>query len=141
MGIKKELSVEERAKIVALFTDSFHKKSMRTIAALTGHALSTICKTIQRFNKWKTNQSFPRSGRPRVLNESDRRYLKLCAVRNRRATLSVLTEDFNSSRKIPVSQSAINRSLHFWGMIGRVACRKPLLSAINIVKRLRQEAR
>ncbi len=51
MGVKKELSVEERAKIVALFTDSFPKKSMRTIAVLTGHALSTICKTIQRFNK------------------------------------------------------------------------------------------
>jgi hypothetical protein len=44
MGVKKELSVEERAKIVALFTDSFPKKSMRTIAVLTGHALSTILK-------------------------------------------------------------------------------------------------
>lgn len=136
MGVKKELSVEERAKIVTLFTNSFPKKSMRTIAALTGHALSTICKTIQRFNKWKTNESLPRSGRPRVLNESDRRYLKLCSVRNRRATLSVLTEDFNSSRKVPVSQSVINRSLHSWGMRGRVACRKPLLSARNIIKRL-----
>jgi hypothetical protein len=63
--------------------------------------------------------------------------LKLCAVRNRRATLSVLTEDFNSSRNIPVSQSAINHFLHSWGRIGRVACRKPLLSARNIIKRLR----
>jgi IS30 family transposase len=67
MGVKKELSVEERAKIVTLFTNSFPKKSMRTIAALTSHALSTICKTIQRFNTWKTHQSLPRSGRPLIL--------------------------------------------------------------------------
>ena len=137
MGIKKELSVEERAKIITLYTNSFPQKNMRTIAALTGHALSTICKTIQRFNKFNSYQSLPRSGRPRVLTESDRRYLKLCAVRNRRATLSHLTEDFNSIRKVSIINSAINRSLHSWGMVGRVACRKPLLSAKNIIKRLR----
>jgi hypothetical protein len=46
-------------------------------------------------------------------------------------------EDFHSGRKVPVSQFAINRSLHFWGMIRRVACCKLLLSAKNIIKRLR----
>ena len=87
----------------------------------------------------KTNSlnSLPRSGRPSALKESDRRYLRLCSVRDRRKTSSVLTEDFNCERKIPVSNSVVNRSLHSWGMIGRVACRKPLLSSRNVKKRLR----
>jgi hypothetical protein len=96
-----------------------------------------LCTTIQRFKKFNTYQNLPRSGRPSAITQSDRRYLKLCVIRNQRATLSLLTEDFNSGRKVPVSQLAINRSLHSWEIIGRVACRKPLLSAKNIIKRLR----
>lgn len=96
-----------------------------------------LCTTIQRFKKFNTYQSLPRSERPSAITQSDRRYLKLCVIRNQRATLSLLTEDFNSGWKVPVSHLAINRSLHSWGIIGRVACRKPLLSAKNIIKRLR----
>lgn len=96
-----------------------------------------LCTTIQRFKKFNTYQSLPRSERPNAITQSDRRYLKLCVIRNQLATLSLLTEDFNSGWKVPVSHLAINRSLHSWGIIGRVACRKPLLSAKNIIKRLR----
>ncbi len=40
--------------------------------------------------------------------------------------------------KVPVSQSAINNSIYSWRIIGREACRKPLLlSARNVIKRLR----
>jgi hypothetical protein len=47
----------------------------------------------------------------------------------------VLTEDFNMERKVPVSDSVVNRSLHSWDIMGRVACRKPLLSSRNVKKR------
>jgi transposase len=134
---KSELSIEERGKIIALYQDSVQKNSMRKIAALTGYPLSTVFDTIDRFRKTKSLKNLPRSGRPSAITESDRRYLKLCALRNRQKTLAILTEDFNVGRKIPVSKSVINRSLHSWGMIGRVAVRKPLLSARNVKKRLR----
>jgi hypothetical protein len=110
---------------------------MREIARLTGHGVSTVFRTISRFKKKNSLNSLPRSGRPIFLNESDRRYLKLCAVRDRRKILSILTEDFNIERKFPVSNSVVNCSLHSLGMMGHVACRKPLLSSRNVIKRLR----
>lgn len=133
---KSELSLEERAKIVGLYKQSLPKLSMRAIAAFTGYGVSTVFRTIDRFKKTNSLQNLPRSGRPTFITESDRRYLKLCALRNRRKTLDVLTEDFNLGRKNPISKSVVNRSLHSWGIIGRVACRKPLLSARNVRKRL-----
>ncbi|KAK4013902.1 hypothetical protein OUZ56_026454 [Daphnia magna] len=60
-----ELSLEERAKIVGLYKQSLPKLSMRAIAAFTGYGVST---------------NLSRSGRPTVITESDRRYLKLCAL-------------------------------------------------------------
>ena len=134
---KSELSVDDRARIIALYNDSVPKNSMRKIAALTGYGVSTVFRTIDRFRKTNSLQNLPRSGRPSSLTESDRRFLKLCSLRNRRKTLAILTEDLKFGRKIPVSKSVVNRCLHSWGLIGRVACRKPLLSARNVKKRLR----
>lgn len=134
-GKRSELSLDERAKIIALHKQTVPKHSMREIARITGNVLSTVYKTIDRFKKTNTLNSLPKSGRPSALNESDRCYLRLCSVRDRRKTLSVLIEDFNCERKIPVSNSVVNRSLHSWGMIGRVACRKPLLSSRNVKKK------
>lgn len=130
---KKELSVQERCEIIA-----FHKTkhSIRKIADLTGHTKSTVHYTISRFKKTNSCENVGRSGRPPAITERDKRYLKLCALRDRRKFLNILTEDFNGGRKTPVSQSVINRALHSWSLIGRVAARKPLISSRNVKKRL-----
>lgn len=132
-GKKRELSVEERWEII-----NYHKlkHSIRKISELTGVKSSTVCDTIARFKKTNSCCSLPRSGRPKVISASDKRYLKLCALRDRRKTVPILTEEFNTSRKFPVSHSACRRSLLSWNLRGSVAARKPLLSARNIKKRL-----
>ena len=48
---KSELSVDDRARIIALYNDSVPKNSMRKIAALTGYGVSTVFRTIEQFAK------------------------------------------------------------------------------------------
>lgn len=132
-GKKKELSVQERCEIIAFHNTKF---SIRKIAELTGHTKSTVHYTIARFKNTNSCENLARSGRPKAVTERDRRYLKLCALRDRRKSLSILLEDFNGGRKTPVSHSVVNRALHSWSLIGRVAARKPLLSSRNVKKRL-----
>ena len=130
---KRELLVGERWKIV-----NFHreKHSIRKISELTGIAKSTVSDTIARFKKNNSCSSLPRSGRPPVISASDNRYLKLCALRDRRQSLDILTENLNKHRKFPVCQTVVRNALLSWSLYGRVAARKPLLSPRNVKKRL-----
>lgn len=132
-GLRSQLCIEKRSEIITFFK---LKYSVKKICELTGCKMSTVYYTINRFKKTGSCADLPRSGRPSKLNYSDHRYLKLCALRDRRKTLAVLTEDFNHGRKVPVSHSCVNRALHSWCLIGRVAARKPLLSQRNVKKRL-----
>lgn len=130
---RKDLSVEERSKII-----SYHKLkfSVRQISSLTVVKSSTVQDTITRFKNTNSCESLPRSGRPPLLSQSDKRFLNLCAVRDRRKPLSIITEELNIGRKVPVSNSVVNKALHSWHLFGRVSARKPLLSLRNIKKRL-----
>lgn len=130
---QRELTSEERIEIVVLHKQ---KNSLRKIAALVRRPLSTVADTVKRYKNTNSVANLKRSGRPTKINNSDSRYLKLCSIRSRRKTLSVITEEFNIGHKISASRSVVNRALHSWGMLGRVACRKPLLSPRNIKKRL-----
>lgn len=128
-----KLSIEKRCEIITLYHS---KHPVKKICELSGCKMSTVYYTIDRFKKTNSCLDLPRSGRPPKLNDSDKRYLKLSALRDRRKTLAVLTEDFNRGRQMPVSHSCVNRALTSWSLIGRVAARKPLLSKRNVKKRL-----
>jgi hypothetical protein len=58
----------------------------------------------------------------------------MCALRDRRKSLAVLTEELNTFRKFHVSQTVCRRALHSLSLFGRVAARKPLLSLQNVKK-------
>ena len=130
---KSELSIAERAEIFALRKE---KLSMREIGKRVGRAVSTICYTLKRFKDLGSHRNRDGRGRKSLLSDRDKRYLMLCAVRERTKTLAVLTEEFNRNSKFLVSHSIVNRALHKWSLLGRVAARKPLLSLRNVIKRL-----
>lgn len=67
------------------------KHSVKKICELSGCKISTVYYTINRFKKTNSCFDLPRSERPSKLNNSDERYLKLSALRDRRKTLAVLT--------------------------------------------------
>jgi transposase len=114
---RRQLSIEKRSEIITLYKT---KLPVKKICEISGCKMSTVYFTIDRFKKINSCLDLPRSGRPSKLNNSDKRYLKLSVLRDRRKTLAVCTEDFNLRRQMPVSYSCVNRSLTSWSLIGRV---------------------
>ncbi len=100
-------------------------------------SLGPLSPTLNKFKKTASLDLKQGRGRKPVLSKSDQRYIAQSAIRNRRATLSELTNFFNTSHGKKICEATLRKSLRTQGLNGRVACRKPLLSAVNIKKRLR----
>lgn len=130
---RPELTLQERKEIVVLHREGM---SFRKIGKLVNRAPSTVKYTIDRFNETKSNGTRAGKERYKILSEKDHRYIRLLSIRDRRKTLPAITSEFNSGRQLQVSHSTIRRSLLKWGLVGRVAARKPLLRKQNIRKRL-----
>ena len=62
----KELSLDVRGAIIALHSEGI---SLRKIAQKIGVAPSTVKRTVNRFCEHGSNNSLPRSGRPRATSE------------------------------------------------------------------------
>ncbi len=70
-------------------------------------------------------------GRKSSLTPNDESYLKISSIRDRRKTIAILTEELNRSRRHPVSKTTVRKALISFGLVGRVATRKPLLRPAN----------
>lgn len=132
MGKRKQLSIEERAKIVHSYKSL---RSIRKVCALFNHPYSTVLYTINRFKETKSNMDRPGRGNLGCLTSSDKRYIKILSKRDRTKTLPILTEEFNTARRKKFGQSTIRKCLLNWGLRGRVAAKKPLLRKQNVAKR------
>lgn len=136
MGNRKELSIEDRTKIIVLRANM--AMSMRAISDSVGCSVSCVKKTLDRYRETSSLEDRPRSGRPRGMTSKDQRYVLLMAKRNRFKTLPVLHEEYNCGRKIKeqVCETVVRNSLTKNALNGRVAAKKPLLRSANIKKRL-----
>lgn len=130
---EKQLSVDERARIVGLYYDGH---SFRDICRLMRVCHGTIANTIQRYQETGSNSSRMGRGRFETLSSADHRYIKLLSLRDRKKTVPQITAEFNIARDRPVSTLTIRRSLKQCGFNGRVAAKKPLLRPQNVRKRL-----
>ncbi len=126
----------ETTKIIVLRRST--AMSMREIGASVGCSVSCVKKNLDRYCETNSLEDRPRSGRPSVMTEKDRRYVVLLAKRNRFKTLPVLHEEFNSGRKKEekVCKTVINNALAKNALNGRVAAKKAMLRSMNIKKRL-----
>ena len=70
-----------------------------------------------------------RSGRKRITSASENKFITLISKRNRRLTSVEITERANISRHKKLSVTTVKRRLQEAGLHGRIAVRKPLLSA------------
>lgn len=129
----RNLSVSQRDSIVRLRKDGL---SFREISKKTGFALSTLHKTWKGFCETDSNLSRLRSGRKKILTDSDHNYIALLSSRDRKKTCAQITEEFNYGRCRSVSHSTVRKVLLKWNMRGRVAAKKPLLRKQNVAKRL-----
>ena len=125
---KKELSDFECGKVIALYEDG---NSERAISQKTGYGKTTIHYIIAKYNKTDTTTIAPRSGRPKILSERDKRHLKIILTQNRRDPLAKIHQNFNESTGNEVSERTIRRTIYDLGYHSHIALRKPLVSEPN----------
>ncbi len=125
----KELPEELRDRIVARHRSGQGYKKMS--AALK----STVASIILKWKTFGTTRTLPRAGRPAKLSYRGRRALVREVKKNPKITVAELQryirEMGESCRK-----STITAALHQSGLYGRVARRKPLLSARHMKARM-----
>lgn len=129
----KELTDFEKGEIIGLWKGN-HSNS--DISRILKHPESTIAYIIKKYSVKGTTSNAPRSGRPTILNETDKRQLVRIVKKNRNNSIIELTEKFNNSLEITVSADTVRHILHEAGYYGRVAKKKPLVSESNSRKRL-----
>ena len=140
--MRKELSIETRAKIVALRQAKFpfpqNCKQLRLANPnTTGSFYSTYCK----IGSLESKKRIGRIGKK--TKESEERFIVGKAKKNPFAICKQLQCEFNSfSKKTTVSVKTIRRILRRRKLIGRAAAKKILLRQKSRVERLnKQESR
>ena len=129
----KELSKEERIRIIVYHEEGL---SQVKIAEKMGISRKGVQTTLQRYEETGGVDNRRRSGRSRKTTIREDRKIRRTSLSDRKLTAPQITAEFNKSAQQPISVSTTKRRLQKFGLIGRVAARKPLLSAINKKKRL-----
>uniref|UniRef100_A0A671VMH4 Tc1-like transposase DDE domain-containing protein n=1 Tax=Sparus aurata TaxID=8175 RepID=A0A671VMH4_SPAAU len=128
----KELPKELRDRIVARHRSGQGYKKM---SAALKVPKSTVASTILKWKKFGTTRTLPRPGRPAKLSNRGRRALVRQVKKNPKITVAELQR---CSREMGESstKSTNTAALHQSGLYGRVARRKPLLSARHMKARI-----
>ncbi len=128
----KELPEELRDRIVARHRSG---QGYKKISAALKVPKSTVASIILKWKTFGTTRTLPRAGRPAKLSYRGRRALVREVKKNPKITVAELQrwirEMGESCRK-----STITAALHQSGLYGRVARRKPLLSARHMKARM-----
>jgi transposase len=128
MSKTRELSDFERGEIVGLSKGNF---SYRKIAVILDIPKSTVGDVVKKYNEQGSTTTAPRSGRPKILSEYDKKQLIKITKENRFNTLEELTENFKTMMNISVSSRTLQRTLHEEGYSGHAAKKKPFISEAN----------
>lgn len=134
MGRKRDLSSEERTAICALKDQNF---SNRNIARQVGCSEKAVRNTLilRATNKDLRGNKF-KSGRKAKLSSAEMRKMVIDVKRDRhRSSSTIAAEIKNATGKI-IHPSTVRRLLYKYGLQGRIARRKPFISAKNRKKRL-----
>jgi transposase len=102
------------------------------IATKLGYPPSTVYTVISKFKNTGTIASENHAGRPRKFTKRDEQYLKQILKKNRRATVSEITELLPTE----VSSRTVQREIHNLGMRACVAVKKPALNDMHKQRRL-----
>ena len=128
----KELPKELRDRFVARHRSG---QSYKRISVALKVPKSTVASIILKWKKFGTTTTLPRPGRPAKLSNRGRRALVREVKKNPKITVAELQR---CSREMGESstKSTITAALHQSGLYGRVARRKPLLSARHMKARI-----
>lgn len=129
----KSISIENRSNIVILNKIG---KTYNEIAKILKISKGAISKTLKRYRETGKNSNRKGAGRPRKTSKRvDEKILTISSA-NRFDTAPKIRSKINEQLPNPISISTVQRRLREKGMMGRVAAKKPLLRAMNKIKRL-----
>ena len=132
-GKNQELTPAQR-EVVAQLRKTF---SVRETARIMEISAGAVQSTMRRLKQKGSLKSGSRKGRPKKLGKVTMRWLKKYILLNRKSTLMETLGVLNSSLNINISESSLRRYLRRLGFKGCVAARKPFISGINRIKRLK----
>lgn len=134
MGKNPEIPVAVRKRLVQLVQAG---TPMAQVAKQLSVSRSSVWRAVQRFRKEGSMNTLPRSGRPRMTTEREDRILRRLSVANPMKTAPDLKREMVVSEGTRCSVRTIRRRLCMFGLYGRHAVKKPLLSLKNRRARLR----
>ena len=126
------------AKRALIIVRSNQGASARLIERETGIPRRTIGDILKRYRETGSFEPGKSSGRPRkTSSRDDRKIISICQ-RNRRLTAPMIAKELNFGleENHKVSVSTVKRRLNERGLYGRVAAKKPFITAENQVKRM-----
>ncbi len=97
---------------------------------------STVYDILKRFEKENRIESIKQTGRPPKLSVQDERFIERTVTKNPKVTATMIATELNSRINSHVSPSTIRRVIRKKGFKSRIPRSKPLLSKVNIRKRL-----
>jgi transposase len=122
---RHELSEFDRGRIVGAHDAGM---SERQIVEMYGFPKTTVHRTIKDFEEHGIVEARPRSGRPPVLDDRDKRHLVQIVEKNHRAPLANTTAQIQDITSKNISISTVRRALHMEGYHGRVGVGNLLLA-------------
>ena len=129
----KNLSIEERAKIVVLVQEGY---SMNRVAKMVGVSRCCVQEIMKKHKETCTVADRHRPGRPKASTaRQDRELVRLC-LRDRKATAPDLKCRWTEACGTTVSVQTVRRRLLNKGLRGCVAVKKPKLTGSHKRKRL-----
>ena len=113
-----ELTETERGKILGL---RMGNKNGIEIAKILKLPKSTVYDSIKRYEDSENLKSKTRGGRPKILNQENRKKLKEIALRNNHSTLKQIQQKLVKTTDLKISTFTIRRNLHEMGVFSRLA--------------------
>ena len=98
---------------------------------------STISRLRAKFLETGEVKDRPRSGRPKKTTPREDRYITLSALRNRRLSVRILRDRFARRFGRRLSDQTIRNRLHATNLRARKAARKPAMTALHRIARMR----
>lgn len=129
----KEIELGERKIIVKLWKEG---KSFRKIGETVGRSHSSIQRVINNYKDTEDYLSRPRSGRPPLLTNREKRKIVQQVRKEPRLTAKKIVENVQEEFHKTISKDTVRRTLKKANYHSRVARKKPFVSEVNRQKRI-----
>ena len=130
----QEISMFKKGIVVGLYIAEW---SERKIANKVGLGKTSVHRIIKNYEETGSPETKPRTGRPRSTSAREDRSIKIASVKNPKLSARAIGLQLRHTLKKTVSDRTVRRRLVEAGLPGRIARKKPFLTAVQTDYRLK----